>query len=222
VNVELFRSWFSFFKLSLDFRSVIYTSDLKRAHWTAQQIWTHQASISDPSMPSSAPIEDESGAPTDDEVHSPLETASATAGPGSAATLTGLPTSDSTSALDPSHQPVKPLDPPITTPMLREQYFGEAEGQPWDIGRFSNMSAQQSHRSPVACGLIELFYRPWDSQRQFRFPGGESLEDVAQRALDAVRRIILPSLILAKASGEQKHLVLVAHGIVRPRSLLSP
>ncbi|ODN76113.1 hypothetical protein L202_06045 [Cryptococcus amylolentus CBS 6039] len=107
----------------------IVASDLKRAHWTAQQIQSNQAT-----------------------------------------------------------QP--PLD---TTQLLREQGFGEAEHQP-----FGNSDGKW-YRKPG---------------RTFAFPGGETLEDVRNRAKQAIEQYIEP--ILQESRGKppsDKHVAVVAHGI---------
>ncbi|WVQ80266.1 hypothetical protein IAT38_002371 [Cryptococcus sp. DSM 104549] len=107
----------------------IFSSDLLRAHWTAQQIQKNQ----------------------------------------------------------PDPQP--PLE---TSELLREQHFGDAERQP-----FGDKSGYV--RKPG---------------RLFKFPNGESLQDVRQRANDAIAKFIEP--ILEESRGQQplsKHIVVVAHGI---------
>ncbi|GAA5901589.1 histidine phosphatase family protein [Sporobolomyces salmoneus] len=94
--------------------------------------------------------------------------------------------------------------PPFTvSPLLREQFFGEAEGMPWDAGKYHSA------------------HLPWEDHRAFRLaPNAESLNDVSRRATQVLRHFILPHL-LATASvpsssasfGDQHHLVLFAHGI---------
>ncbi|GAA5875016.1 hypothetical protein JCM16303_004977 [Sporobolomyces ruberrimus] len=93
--------------------------------------------------------------------------------------------------------------PPFTiSPLLREQFFGEAEGMPWDAGRYHSA------------------HLPWEDHRAFRLaPNAESLNDVSARATQVLRHFILPHL-LATASvpsnatfPAQHHLVLFAHGI---------
>ncbi|BGP43470.1 hypothetical protein JCM10449v2_007505 [Rhodotorula kratochvilovae] len=93
--------------------------------------------------------------------------------------------------------------PPFTvSPLLREQFFGEAEGAPWDAGKYSSA------------------HLPWEDHRAFCIaPNAESLNDVARRADLVLRHFVLPH-VLATASTpadatfpEQHHIVLVAHGI---------
>ncbi|KAI5476050.1 fructose-2,6-bisphosphatase [Pseudohyphozyma bogoriensis] len=89
--------------------------------------------------------------------------------------------------------------PPFTvSDVLREQYFGAAEGQPWNAGAFNSA------------------HLPWDEHRTFRLADeAESLADVGTRADLAMRHFIVPHLIASAAiEGEiGHHVVLVAHGI---------
>ncbi|ORY88465.1 histidine phosphatase superfamily [Leucosporidium creatinivorum] len=88
--------------------------------------------------------------------------------------------------------------PPLTvSPLLREQFFGLAEGEPWDAGRFSST------------------HLPWEDHRKFKLaPHAESLNDVGRRADWVLREFVLPHLLLAEQEGtEDQHVVLVAHGI---------
>ena len=87
-----------------------------------------------------------------------------------------------------------------TTPLLREQFFGLAEGQNWRSG-FASKS-NDSHLNRGYC-----------------FKQGESLDDVHRRAKEVVERIVIPWLVRsAKNEGwkqeRTEHVVLVAHGIV--------
>ncbi|PLW24369.1 hypothetical protein PCANC_15157 [Puccinia coronata f. sp. avenae] len=95
----------------------------------------------------------------------------------------------------------------VVLPLLREQNFGEAEGERWDSGRCT----------------YEGFY----SNKALKFKNGESREDVQARAEEFVRSIIDPtwtSLLhqhypdQVTSSGEEKegegvHLCIVSHGI---------
>ncbi|SCZ89983.1 BZ3500_MvSof-1268-A1-R1_Chr1-3g01705 [Microbotryum saponariae] len=87
--------------------------------------------------------------------------------------------------------------PPFTvSPLLREQFFGEAEGWPWNAGLYSS-----SHL-------------PWEDHRAFRLaPYAESLNDVSLRADKVVRHFVLPHLIASSESSTPQHILLVAHGI---------
>ncbi|GAA5973502.1 hypothetical protein JCM11641_006497 [Rhodosporidiobolus odoratus] len=95
----------------------------------------------------------------------------------------------------------QPKPPFTTSPLLREQFFGEAEGAPWDAGKYSSA------------------HLPWEDHRAFRLaPNAESLNDVARRADLVLRHFVMPHVLATAAtpasqSQQQQHIVLVAHGI---------
>ncbi|WOO84726.1 putative phosphatase [Vanrija pseudolonga] len=79
------------------------------------------------------------------------------------------------------------------SPLLREQHFGVAEGKPFgtENGRYTRMPG-----------------------RDFKFPEGETLNDVRKRANEAIAAFVEPAL--KESQGQlpsSKHLVFVAHGI---------
>ncbi|KAK1926076.1 histidine phosphatase superfamily [Papiliotrema laurentii] len=78
------------------------------------------------------------------------------------------------------------------SPLLREQHFGVAEGKPWgEKGGFN--------RGPG---------------RTFKFPEGESLEDVRNRANEAISKFIEQHLEECRGKpAKSRHVVVVAHGI---------
>ena len=81
-----------------------------------------------------------------------------------------------------------------TTPLLREQFFGLAEGQNWKTGYATSSSSFHN--------------------RSYKFEGGESLQDVHARAEEIMQRCVLPWLVRATMGKKKEHVVLVAHGIV--------
>ncbi|GAA97180.1 uncharacterized protein L969DRAFT_91971 [Mixia osmundae IAM 14324] len=189
--------------------TAIYASDLKRAHWTAQQIHSQNAGPS-PSdrQTASSPSRKRTRSTEIDHPHNDAETA----GPDSSARLERASQSrqDSTSANAPCDSDLG-RRAIATTPLLREQFFGDAEGKGWQAGSYSNA--------------------PYESKREFKFPNGETLHDVGKRADKVVRQIILPWLLReANERGSTRrnltapssleipddtvHLVLVAHGIM--------
>ncbi|KAL7416417.1 histidine phosphatase superfamily [Mrakia frigida] len=84
--------------------------------------------------------------------------------------------------------------PKITfSPLFQEQFWGDYEG-------------------------LSVFGREikYSDARHFRFPGGESLDDVAARAEKAVDQFLLPYILETASSTEPQHILVVAHGIFNP------
>ncbi|KAG6909124.1 hypothetical protein DXG01_001876 [Tephrocybe rancida] len=92
-----------------------------------------------------------------------------------------------------------------TSPLLREQSFGVGEGQSYDVQKESHLSFEEH----VAQGKYIQAYN-----RSDRYPGGESLNDVARRAETVVEDIMLPYMRQAAKEGiRDMHIVFVSHGI---------
>ncbi|KAG5649867.1 hypothetical protein H0H81_001712 [Sphagnurus paluster] len=90
------------------------------------------------------------------------------------------------------------------SPLLREQHFGIAEGRPWvpEIPRGQTADAlMQQGRFPVLPG------------RTAKFVGGESLDDLAARADEAVRVCIVPHVDEGETAGGEVHVALASHGL---------
>lgn len=93
----------------------------------------------------------------------------------------------------------KPPPPLVQTQSLREQNFGQAEGRNWNdaelISLTSNMMGEDA--------------------RIFKFPEGESLEDVNARMAASLRRYVFPRLEALRSGTErgEPQIVIVAHGI---------
>ncbi|KNZ45636.1 hypothetical protein VP01_795g3 [Puccinia sorghi] len=89
----------------------------------------------------------------------------------------------------------------VVLPLLREQNFGEAEGERWDQGRCT----------------YEGFY----SNKSLKFKDGESREDVERRAEEFVRSVLEPTWLAILAhpdrtttpEQEDIHFCIVSHGI---------
>lgn len=92
----------------------------------------------------------------------------------------------------------------ITSSLLREQHYGLGEGKRYDVTR------------DPALSLAEHFARgeyPWLRSRTERFPEGESLEDVARRAEEAIEEIVLPYVWrVAEDETEGVHVAVISHG----------
>lgn len=89
--------------------------------------------------------------------------------------------------------------PIVVSRYLREQFFGSAEGHPWNEGPYDS-----SVRANMG----------WEDSRQFRLAAdGESLDDVAVRADAALRHFVAPHLIHAAKSEGDHHIMIFAHGL---------
>lgn len=87
---------------------------------------------------------------------------------------------------------------------LREQHFGVAEGEKWIIHSDSGLDVEKN-----------IF--PILSGRDAKFPEGESLNDLADRATRVVNELVLPWVwdtekTYGKEEGEI-HLAVVSHGL---------
>jgi len=99
-----------------------------------------------------------------------------------------------------------PLSFPLihTTPLIREQHFGIAEGKLWLLDRYRKKKQQQQRRRASAYDdddderLLDSDeeVEGYDTirNRHDRFASGESLDDLALRAEDAVERLVWPHL----------------------------
>jgi len=108
-----------------------------------------------------------------------------------------------TSLPDPDKHPL--ACPPIhTTTLIREQHFGIAEGKRWSAGPISKKKQQQEQQRRRASAHDDdgKLVDPEDEvevyetirNRHDRFTSGESLDDLALRAEDAVERLVWPHL----------------------------
>lgn len=98
------------------------------------------------------------------------------------------------------HQP-DPKPPLELEPNLREQFFGIGEGKPWIITRPEGVSLEDLYKQdtfPVLYGRDE------------KFPEGESLDDLANRADVAIKECVLPHLT---AGPNEVHIALASHGL---------
>ena len=95
--------------------------------------------------------------------------------------------------------------PPLTTsPLLREQHFGEAEGKEYRTVREAGLTLQEH----FAQGLYPLI-----RERHLKFPGGESRNDVADRANQAIDELLMPYVQHAFNMGlAESHIAVVSHG----------
>lgn len=89
---------------------------------------------------------------------------------------------------------------------LREQSFGDAEGNPWLMRRIPHKSLDDHFKDNQYPILFD---------RNEKFPNGESLNDVAARAERFMNDLVLkPYLSRAISSGvEDVHVAVVSHGL---------
>lgn len=92
-----------------------------------------------------------------------------------------------------------PPPPLVQTQSLREQNFGQAEGRNWNDAELVNLTSNMLG----------------EDARVFKFPEGESLEDVNARMGASLRRYVLPRLEALRSGNErvEPQVVIVAHGI---------
>ncbi|PSR70465.1 hypothetical protein PHLCEN_2v13616 [Hermanssonia centrifuga] len=96
--------------------------------------------------------------------------------------------------------------PPLTTSLLlREQHWGVAEGHPWIMVQEPGLSLEEH----LARGLYPVLH-----ERSQKFPEGESLNDLALRAEQAINEIVMPYVWQAARDGKKGiHIALVSHGL---------
>ncbi|KAF8650925.1 hypothetical protein AX16_005023 [Volvariella volvacea WC 439] len=94
-----------------------------------------------------------------------------------------------------------PKPPFETNWKLKEQHFGIAEGHKWALEAPPHSSWEELFRQgifPVQHGLDE------------KFPEGESVNDLAKRADEAIQETVFHHL--DHVAGEEQHIVLTSHG----------
>lgn len=106
-------------------------------------------------------------------------------------------------ALADGQTPKLPVD---TTPLLREQHFGIAEGKPWSAATTpETILSTKTKQELYAEGVYPVIYA-----RNEKFPYGESLNDLAKRAEDALRACVLPHLVEEQ---QDANIGIVSHGL---------
>ncbi|KAG2008753.1 hypothetical protein CC2G_014147 [Coprinopsis cinerea AmutBmut pab1-1] len=103
--------------------------------------------------------------------------------------------------------------PPFTvTPLVREQNFGVAEGNAWIVSIPEGSTREEQYSQGVYPVLWE---------RHEKFDGGESLDDLARRAEEALRECVWPHLVRAVEGGNTSgsggdsgvHIAIASHGL---------
>ncbi|KAL7279988.1 hypothetical protein ACG7TL_006399 [Trametes sanguinea] len=96
--------------------------------------------------------------------------------------------------------------PPLTvSPLLREQHFGVAEGHPWQWNQDPNLTLEEHFARDIWPVLHE---------RHQKFPEGESLDDLFERAKKAIDELIMPHVWKAAREGKKGvHIAVASHGL---------
>lgn len=97
--------------------------------------------------------------------------------------------------------------PPLTTsPLLREQTRGIAEGHPWIDAPRPGLTLEEHY----AQGLFPIHHERWQ-----KFPGGESLDDLHKRAGEAVEEVVMPYIKdMVAGCPRSVHLAVASHGLL--------
>jgi len=131
-------------------------------------------------------------------------------------------------------QPEATRPPLISSPLIREQHFGEAEGQPWAASivaepstpisqkTTTNSSNIQSGRLGIVDPKTQKKSYPVQVGRKAKFPAGESLDDVAQRTGEAFETFVMPVVRMSEGKGsDEVHVMFVSHGIAISETIRS-
>lgn len=93
------------------------------------------------------------------------------------------------------------------SPDVREQHFGIAEGNPWSSQGETGLSREELY----ARGIYPVLY-----DRAEKFPDGESLNDLQERAERAMNEIVMPFVWETAKTGYRNdgaHIAVVSHGL---------
>jgi broad specificity phosphatase PhoE len=93
----------------------------------------------------------------------------------------------------------------IVSPLLREQSFGIAEGQKWTTKKIPGLSNQEHFDRDIFPILVG---------RDEKFPQGESLNDLKDRAEEAIDELVMPHVWQTLKEGKTDvDIALVSHGL---------
>jgi len=87
--------------------------------------------------------------------------------------------------------------------LLREQHFGAGEGM-----KFAKKENNLSITAHYAKGKFPALHT-----RQQKFPGGESLDELADRAENIIDEVITPEVLKEQQEGRPRTVVIFSHGI---------
>ncbi|KAI0354895.1 phosphoglycerate mutase-like protein [Trametes cingulata] len=98
-----------------------------------------------------------------------------------------------------------PKPPLELSPLLREQHFGVAEGNPWAWDQTRGLSLEEHFTK----GIYPVLH-----ERHQKFPDGESLDDLFDRANKAIEELVLPHVWRAARQGRKGvHIAIASHGL---------
>jgi len=94
----------------------------------------------------------------------------------------------------------------VSSPLLRAQHFGIAEGSKCAKQRQPGLSDEEHWAKGI--------FPPLDGGRKAKYPEGESSDDLRNRARQAVKELVVPIIRSAvKEKKENTHVALVSHGL---------
>lgn len=98
------------------------------------------------------------------------------------------------------HSSLPSPKPPFTvTKLVREQHWGDAEGHKWVMSIPPGTTREELHAQDVY---------PIYETRHEKFPNGESLDDLRERALEALKQCVFPYL-----DEDDGHIAIASHGL---------
>ncbi|KAL1722764.1 histidine phosphatase superfamily [Schizophyllum commune] len=108
-----------------------------------------------------------------------------------------------------------PRPPLIQNDLLKEQHFGEGEGQPYTAARTGKTGTTATPKTGTNSAPNEQQNGTYARNRgdDERFPGGESRREVRERADKTVEELLLPYIGLEDEDERPTHVLVVSHGI---------
>ena len=93
----------------------------------------------------------------------------------------------------------------VSSPLLKEQHFGIAEGNKWTFQHEPGLTNEEHW----AKGIFPVL-----DGRQAKYPEGESLDDLRDRARRAIKELVVPIIRdVVKGKKGDVHVALVSHGL---------
>jgi len=104
-----------------------------------------------------------------------------------------------------SAQPESTRPELVSSPLLKEQHFGIAEGNKWTFQREPGLTDEEHW----AKGVFPVL-----DGRKAKFPKGESLDDLRDRARQAIKELLVPIIRdIVKEKKEDVHVAFISHGL---------